>query len=79
MTPVNLVSPDGRTQTQVEIEGIEPDQYAQVSEVLGREMERETRMYVGVAAAMQTAINLDRKSTRLNSSHGGISRMPSSA
>ena len=35
------------------------------------------------AGALQSAIfnsaNLDRKSTRLNSSHGGISRMPSSA
>lgn len=58
MTLVNLVSPDGQIQTRVEIDGIEPAQYEQVSDVLGREMERETRVYVGVAAAMQTAVNL---------------------
>ena len=33
----------------------------------------------GIAPALTTAIHLDRKSTRLNSSHERLSRMPSSA
>ena len=34
---------------------------------------------VTVAAILRSGVSRDRKSTRLNSSHGGISRMPSSA
>ena len=50
--------------------------------------EQETSTHMGVAAAKQAQANaklkaieldLDRKSTRLNSSHEWISRMPSSA
>ena len=39
--------------------------------VLGRSSENTVRMYEG--------LELDRKSTRLNSSHSSVSRMPSSA
>ena len=35
----------------------------------------ETDVEIGI----ETGVERDRKSTRLNSSHGGISRMPSSA
>ena len=38
-----------------------------------------TKMVHGGVRYLEEAIRRDRKSTRLNSSHGGISRMPSSA
>ena len=33
----------------------------------------------GISSSLQKAIDADRKSTRLNSSHSSVSRMPSSA
>ena len=35
--------------------------------------------YLSISVSAQNKINIDRKSTRLNSSHSGQSRMPSSA
>ena len=35
--------------------------------------------YLGIGVKQETLLKLDRKSTRLNSSHNVISRMPSSA
>ena len=40
---------------------------------------RVVRLHVEEGSRVGLADDLDRKSTRLNSSHGGISRMPSSA
>ncbi len=58
MTEVVLTSPDERTSVTVEVAGIEPEQYRQVSDLLGREIDRETRTYVGVANAMKFATEL---------------------
>src|SRR5438876_1608131 len=58
MTPVVLRSPNGRQEVTVNVEGIEPDQYQQVSDTLGRELNRTTQTYIGVASAMRLAIQL---------------------
>ena len=49
-----------------------------VSIDLGADAPKQTAVVVQILMLL-TVLSLDRKSTRLNSSHGGISRMPSSA
>src|ERR1039458_504878 len=58
MTPVVLQSPDGRQQVTVNVEGITPAKYQQVSDQLGVELERRTQTYVGVANAMRLSLRL---------------------
>jgi hypothetical protein len=58
MTPVLLQSPDGRQQVTVNVEGITPAQYQQVSDQLGVELDRRTQTYVGVANTMRLALLL---------------------
>ena len=48
-----------------------------VAALLEREFGQTPSVYADMATGLSTV--RDRKSTRLNSSHGGISRMPSSA
>ena len=46
---------------------------------LAKKEDRKKNIKVGVGAAVATVSAADRKSTRLNSSHHQVSRMPSSA
>ena len=55
MTVVNLHSPDGKTHAAVQLEGIEPEQYKQLSDFLGAALEREELAYVAVSVAMRQA------------------------
>lgn len=57
-TPVELISPDQRTRVTVHIAGITPEQYKQVSDYLGCELQRVSQTYVGVAKAMRLAVSL---------------------
>lgn len=56
MTVVELHSPDGRTHVEVQIEGIELEQYQRLSDFLGQALQREARAYVAVSAAMRQAV-----------------------
>ena len=47
--------------------------------ILDTELLRRFQIFVGVLVGQLVALGLDRKSTRLNSSHKTVSRMPSSA
>ena len=58
MTVVNLHSPDRKTHAAVPLEGIEPEQYQQLSDVLGAALEREELAYVAVSVAMRHAVEL---------------------
>jgi hypothetical protein len=58
VTIVDLHSPDGAVHAAVQIEGIEPNQYRQLSDSLGAALERETRAYVAVSTAMRQAVEL---------------------
>lgn len=58
MTVVNLHSPDGKTHAAVPLEGIDPEQYQQLSDVLGAALEREGLAYVAVSVAMRQAVEL---------------------
>jgi len=58
MTVVNLHSPDGKTHAAVQLEGIRPEQYKQLSDALGEALEREELAYVGVSVAMRQAVEL---------------------
>jgi hypothetical protein len=59
MTPVVLVSTDGTEQATVNVEGIDPAQYQQVSDFLGVALQQQkTQAYIGVSKAMQLAIKL---------------------
>ena len=44
-----------------------------------KQAELEAAEYTGSASGEMVTVRIDRKSTRLNSSHSGQSRMPSSA
>ncbi len=57
-TPVLLVSPDERQQVTVHISGISPEQYKAVSDYLGEQLDRPSQAYIGVANAMQKALEL---------------------
>ena len=56
MTIVDLHSPDGKTHAAVHLEGIEPGQYKQLSDILGAALEREKLAYVAVSVAMCQAV-----------------------
>ena len=56
MTVVDLHSPDGQVHVAVRIEGIEPEQYKQLSDFLGESLEREELAYVAVSSAMRQAV-----------------------
>lgn len=58
MTVVNLHSPDGKTHAAVQLKGIEPGQYKQLSNALGAALDREELAYVAVSAAMRQAVEL---------------------
>lgn len=58
MTVVNLHSPDGKTREAVHLEGIEPEQYQQLSDALGAALDREELAYVAVSFAMRRAVEL---------------------
>jgi hypothetical protein len=58
MTPVVLQSPDRQKRVTVNVEGIDPPQYQQVSDRLGVELKRASQMYIGVSNAMQLALRL---------------------
>jgi hypothetical protein len=58
MTTVSLESPDGKASISVQLEGIEPEQYKQLSELLGIALQREVKAYVAVAAIMRQAVEL---------------------
>lgn len=58
MTIVDLHSPDGKTRAAVRLEGIEPEQYKQLSDSLGAALEREELAYVAVSVAMRQAVEL---------------------
>ena len=58
MTPVALQSSNGQQQVTVNVEGIDPQQYQQVSDQLGVELNRQTQTYIGVANAMELATRL---------------------
>lgn len=58
MTVVNLHSPDGQDHAAVQLEGIEPEQYQQLSDALGEALEREELAYVAVSVAMRQAVEL---------------------
>lgn len=55
---ITLVSPNGLTSVEVELEGVEKTQYEQISNVLGQGLQRASQAYVGVSQAMLTALNL---------------------
>lgn len=56
MTVVDLHSPDGKTHAAVQLEGIEPEQYRQLSDFIGEALEREELAYVAVSAAIRQAV-----------------------
>lgn len=56
MTVVELHSPDGKTHAAVELQGIDPDVYAALSDFLGETLEREVLAYAAVSAAMRQAV-----------------------
>jgi hypothetical protein len=56
MTVVDLQSPDGKVHVAVQLEGIEPEQYKRLSDVVGKALEREELAYVAVSAAMRQAV-----------------------
>ena len=56
MTVVELHSPDGKTHAAVQLDGIEPRDYAELSDSLGASLEREELAYVAVSAAMRQAV-----------------------
>ena len=58
MTIVNLHSPDGKVHAAIQLEGIEPEQYKQLSDLLGAALEREQLAYVAVSVAMRQAVEL---------------------
>ena len=58
MTVVNLHSPDGKVHAAVQLEGIEPEQYKQLSDLLGAALDREKLAYVAVSVAMRQAVEL---------------------
>jgi hypothetical protein len=58
MTVVSLHSPDGKTHAAVQLEGIEPEQYRQLSDALGATLDREELAYVAVSVAMRQAVEL---------------------
>lgn len=55
---VRLISSDSKSTVDVELAGITEEVYLQVSDLLGGEIERERQTYLGVAAAMETAVRL---------------------
>ena len=58
MTIVELHSPDGKTHAAVRLQGIEPEQYKQLSDALGAALDREKLAYVAVSMAMRIAVEL---------------------
>jgi hypothetical protein len=58
MTNVELHSPNGKVHAVVRLEGIEPEEYKQLSDVLGQSLEREELAYVAVSSAMRQAVEL---------------------
>jgi hypothetical protein len=56
MTPVLLLSPNGKQKVMVNVEGIEPLHYKQVSDALGVELERATQTYIATASINGSAI-----------------------
>ena len=57
-TSVVLVSPDERKRVTVELAGITEKQYGAISDYLGAQLDRPSQAYIGVANAMQMAIDL---------------------
>lgn len=55
---VPLVSSDGLSNAVVALDGVTDEEYKQLSDLLGRELERTDKTYVGVAAAMATAVRI---------------------
>lgn len=56
MTVVDLHSPDGKVHAAVQVEGIKPKQYKQISDFLGEALKREELAYVAVSVAMRQAV-----------------------
>jgi len=55
---VTLVSPDGKTRVNLELNGVTEEIYEQISELLARELQRTRQTYIGLATAMETAVRL---------------------
>jgi len=58
VTVVDLQSPDGRTHAAVQLDAVEPEQYRQLSDLLGERLECEDLAYAAVSAVMCQAVQL---------------------
>jgi len=55
---IPLTSPDGRTRIEVEVDGVEPEEFEQIAAVLAQNLAQRGPAYVAVSQAMTFALNL---------------------